>query len=63
MKNRCRCRPPAAYPESKPLPIWGLARRFLIALGRPQSAWDVGGYMTELTSIPGSTSIRVEGGP
>lgn len=63
MNRPCRYRPLGAFPGSKRLIILASAPRSWIALGRPPSPWDAGVCTTELTSIPGSTSIRVEGGP
>ena len=47
----------------KLLNIWALAPPSSGGSVLPRSAWGGGWSMTALTSIPGSMSIRVEGGP
>jgi hypothetical protein len=53
----------AAFPGPKRLITWALVSPYSFGLG-PSRFDSVGGWsMTSLTSIPGSKSIRVEGGP
>lgn len=53
----------AAFRGHKPRITWELGSRCSDGSGRCRSAWDGDWCMTSLTSTPGSTSIRVEGGP
>ena len=63
MKKHCHSHCRDAYRASKPRHISGLAAPCSQALGSSQSALGGGSCTTALTSMPGSMSIRVEGGP
>jgi len=63
MRAHYRCLPLGACLESKRLTTLGSVRRYWTASDLPPSPWGAGVSTTGLTSIPGSTSIRVEGGP
>jgi hypothetical protein len=63
MKNPYRCQLRDACPGSRRPTTSESVRRFSIGLDLLRLPWVAGVCTTELTSIPGSKSIRVEGGP